>query len=485
MRSAGRLARTLCGGSPRARIGCSRRYCGHFRGDGHNADDNEDDVQVRDFIDRQLKLAPMGHQVLVIQPYIKWGSKKDRNTRPEVKAEESESLVRTLAGWKVVDTMRVGLTSYRKQTFFGPGNVDAIALKVQQDKRVSAVFVSTNVLKPVQHQNLENRFRVPVYDRYLMVIQIFRQHATTREAKLQVALAEVPYIWSRIRGVHEGYAERLGTEAGQIALSGNLGFDDKKDLLKEYEKKLKRSVDKLRGHRGHLRHGRKGKDLPVVAVVGYTNAGKTSLVRALTGDHELAPRDCLFATLDVTVHGGLLPSNVRVLYVDTIGFISDIPTRLIEPFVATLEDAMFADVIVHVTDVSHPNADVQKRHVENTLKDLSSDVDLLDRVIDVSNKVDRLAGSPQHDGGATVMVSCTTGTGLDELKARIEERVMEVTGRRTIKIRVRTGREEYEWLRTHTAVVGVQADGEHSVVQVVVTESDLDVFRSLFIRKKS
>lgn len=481
MRSAVRLGRVLSSDGAWA---ARRRFCSRRRGD----EDEDDDVQVRDFIDRQLKLAPTGHQVLVIQPYVKWGANKDRSTRPEVKCEESESLVRTLAGWKVVDSMRVGLTSFRKQTFFGPGNVDAIALKVQQDKRVSAVFVSTNVLKPVQHQHLEHRFRVPVYDRYLMVIQIFRQHATTREAKLQVALAEVPYIWSRIRGAHEGYAERLGTEAGQIALSGNLGFDDKKDLLKEYEKKLKRSVDKLRGHRGHLRHGRKGKDLPVVAVVGYTNAGKTSLVRALTGDEGLAPRDCLFATLDVTVHGGMLPSNVRVLYVDTIGFISDIPTRLIEPFVATLEDAMFADVIVHVTDVSHPNAAVQKQHVEDTLKDLSSDVDLLDRVIDVSNKVDRLPEqqpSPPQDDGAAVMVSCTTGTGLDELRTRIEKRVMEVTGRRLMKIRVRTGREEYEWLRTHTAVVGVEADGEHSVVQVVVTQSDLDVFKSLFIRKKN
>lgn len=480
MLSAACITRSLFGGS-RSR----RRFCSRHRG-GDEDTDGDDDVQMRDFIDRQLKLAPMGHQVLVIQPYIKWGANKDRSTRPEVKAEESESLVRTLSGWKVIDTMLVGLTSFRKHTFFGPGNVDAIALKVQQNKRVSAVFVSTNVLKPVQHQHLEHRFRVPVYDRYLMVIQIFRQHATTREAKLQVALAEVPYIWSRIRGVQEGYAERLGTEAGQIALSTHLGFSDKKDLLKEYEKKLKRSVDKLRGHRGHLRHGRKGKDLPVVAVVGYTNAGKTSLVRALTGDEGLAPRNCLFATLDVTVHGGRLPSNVRVLYVDTIGFISDIPTRLIEPFVATLEDAMFADVIVHVTDVSHPNAAVQKQHVENTLKELSSDVDLLDRVIDVSNKVDRVAESsqPQCDSNA-VMVSCTTGVGLDELKTRIEERVMKVTGRRVVKIKVLTGHEEYEWLRAHTAIVDVEADGEHSVVQVVVTKSDLDVFKSLFIRKKN
>ncbi|XP_022164663.1 putative GTP-binding protein 6 [Myzus persicae] len=477
----GRFARTVMAGR-----------CGRFvrwYGSGGGSDDNDgtssgaDDAQARELIDRQLKLAPAGgHQVLIVQPYIKWGVNKDRSTRPEVKADESRSLVRTLAEWSVTDTLLVGLTSYRKHTFFGPGNVDTIALRVARDRRITAVFVSVNVLKPGQHQHLEHRFGVPVYDRYLMVVQIFRRHAVTREAKLQVALAELPYIWSRIRGAQDGYAERLGTEAGQIALSGKLMYDDKKDLLKAYEKKLKKLVDKLRNHRQHLRHNRTNKDLPVVAVVGYTNAGKTSLVRALTGDAGLVPKDCLFATLDVTVHGGVLPSNMTVLYVDTIGFISDIPTRLIEPFVATLEDAMFADVIVHVRDMSHPNVIVQKAHVEKTLKSLSINPDLLNGVIDVGNKVDRL-DNVEHDG-SSVLISCTTGEGLDELKKKIESQIIKATGRRIIKIRVRTGRDEYEWLRTHTAIVSIDTDGDYSVMEVIVTQSDLDVFKSLFIRKK-
>lgn len=449
-----------------------RCYCKH----------EDEDFQVQDFINRQLKLAPAGHQVLVIQPYVKWGANKDRTTSPEIKLEESKSLIRTLNDWKVVDTMKVGLTSYRKQTFFGPGNLDSIASLVKQDKRISAVFVSTNILKPVQHQNLEYHFNVPVYDRYLIVIQIFRRHAVTREAKLQVALAEVPYIWSRIRGVHEGYAERLGTEAGQIALSSKMLFDDKKDLLKEYEKKLKKLVEKLRSHREHLRHNRKGKDIPVVAIVGYTNAGKTSLVKVLTGDGGLVPKDCLFATLDVTVHGGFLPSNLEVLYIDTIGFISDIPTRLIEPFIATLEDAMFADVIVHVRDMSHPNVQVQKQHVETTLKSLNMNENLLDCVINVGNKVDRIKNIEQDDD--SVLISCTTGVGLNELKNRIEEQIMKATDRSKLKIRVRTGQDEYEWLRTHTAIVNIETDGDYSVVEVIVTKSDLDVFKNLYIRRK-
>lgn len=442
---------------------------------------DDDDSQMQDFINGQLKLAPGGHQVLIIQPYVKWGPKKDRSTSPEIKLEESVSLIRTLDDWKVVETMKVGLTAYRKLAFFGPGNVDSIAAKIRQDKRISAVFISTNILKPIQHQNLEHHFNVPVYDRYLIVIQIFRRHAITREAKLQVALAEVPYIWSRIRGVQDGYTERLGTEAGQITTSSKLSYGDKKDLLKEYEKKLKKQIEKLRSHREHLRSNRRNKDLPVVAIVGYTNAGKTSLVKALTGDVGLAPKNCLFATLDVTVHGGTLPSNLKALFIDTIGFISDIPTRLIEPFVATLEDAMFADVIIHVRDMSHPNVKVQKEHVETTLKNLNVDKDLLDSVIDVGNKIDCLDNVESDDN--SLMISCTTGVGLDELKNKLEKQIIKVTNRRKIKIKVPTGREEYEWLRANTAIVDIETDGDYSVIEVIVTKSDLDVFKSLFIHR--
>lgn len=477
--------------SRRTWFGCHglKRYCQSTSG-GDNDETLQDaeQAQAQEFIDRELKLATAGHRVLIVQPYVKWGRSKDRDTPPDVKLDESRSLVRTLADWSVADAIKVGLTSFQKRSFFGPGNVDAIAERVARDPRISAVFISTNVLKAIQHQHLEQRFRVPVYDRYLMVVQIFRRHAVTREAKLLVALAEVPYVWSRLRGAQSGYADRLGTEAGQIALSEGLPYDTKRDLLRNYEKKLKRSVDRLRSHRDHLRHNRRAKDLPVVAVVGYTNAGKTSLVKALTGDAVLAPRDCLFATLDVTVHGGVLPSNLQVLYVDTIGFISDIPTRLIEPFVATLEDAMFADVVVHICDLSHPNVQVQKQHVETTLESLPNvDRQMLDRVIHVGNKVDCLDAEAvvQHsfDNVSMLPVSCVTGEGLEQLKSLIEQHVMEVTGRRIIKIRVRTGQDEYEWLRVHTAVVSINADGNHSVLEVIVTKTDLEVFKNLFIRK--
>jgi len=131
--------------------------------------------------------------------------------------------------------------------------------------------------------------------------------------------------------------------------------------------------------------------------------------------------------------------------------------------------------------MSHPNVMVQKTHVEETLKSLSINPDLLNSVIDVGNKIDRLDNI--DNDGSSVLISCTTGKGLDELKKKIESQIIKVTGRRIIKIRVHTGRDEYEWLRAHTAIVNIDTDGDYSVMEVIVTQSDLDVFKSLFIRK--
>lgn len=169
-------------------------------------------------------------------------------------------------------------------------------------------------------------------DRYSVVIQILRLHATSAEAKLQVAMAEIPYIWTQVKDASVSTNRRQG-----YALS-----DLQKEILRTRESKLKSELMKVRSHRKLLRNKRKQKDYPTVAVVGYTNAGKTSLIKALTDEQTIQPRDQLFATLDVTAHAGVLPCNLEVIFMDTVGFMSDIPTGLIECFVATLEDAMMA-----------------------------------------------------------------------------------------------------------------------------------------------
>lgn len=202
-------------------------------------------------------------------------------------------------------------------------------LKYFSQLQVSAVFVSVSKLTQPQKILLESVFGVPVMDRFSIVIQILSAHATSREAKLQIALAELPYIW-----------HQLGTE--DSGMSRSLLTDAQRVMLRTRERKIKNELEHIRQHRKMVRNRRMNKEMPIVAVVGYTNCGKTSLIKALTGQDKLEPKNKLFATLDVTAHAGRLPCNLQVIYIDTIGFMSDIPTGLIECFITTLEDAMMA-----------------------------------------------------------------------------------------------------------------------------------------------
>lgn len=176
---------------------------------------------------------------------------------------------------------------------------------------------------------LEQVFEVPVMDRFSIVIQILSAHATSREAKLQIALAELPYIWHHMGSDNSAYIRSKLT-------------DSQKMLLRNRERRIKNELEHIRLNRKMARQRRSKKEFPVVAVVGYTNAGKTSLIKALTNQEKLQPKNHLFATLEVTAHKGRLPCNLPVLYMDTIGFMSDIPTDLLECFITTLEDAMNA-----------------------------------------------------------------------------------------------------------------------------------------------
>lgn len=164
-------------------------------------------------------------------------------------------------------------------------------------------------------------------DRFSVVIQILRLHATSRESRLQVALAEIPYIWKQL-GDRGGIPSKLN--------------DRQKLMLKTREKHIKTELEVVRGRRQLWRKRRFQQNFPIIAVVGYTNAGKTALIKALTDEEGIQPKNKLFATLEITAHAGFLPCNLKVIFMDTIGFMADIPTGLIECFIATLEDAMVA-----------------------------------------------------------------------------------------------------------------------------------------------
>lgn len=236
-------------------------------------------------------------------------------------------------------------------------------------------------------------------------------------------------------------------------------------------------------------------NFPIVAVVGYTNAGKTSLIKALTDEQRLQPKNQLFATLDVTAHTGMLPSNLKVIYMDTVGFMSEIPTGLIECFVATLEDAMLADVIIHVHDVSHENYVEQRKHVEQTLQSLlqnSNNVErerLFNSIINVGNKCDLIEPGDVEQWIGTEnlqLISSKTLTGIQDLMEVVEKQILIATNRKKITIRVPMGRAESVWLYKNTAVTEVVGDpqnAENCLMTVIISEAKLQQFRHIFVGK--
>lgn len=276
-------------------------------------------------------------QVLILQPYVKWAAKRNTpgDVHPNDQLAEAVALVNSLPNWKVARGLKVPLESLDRKTLFGSGKLaelKTLVADLRQEQQLSCLFVSKGTLSFSQKQFLESEFRLPVLDRYSVVIQILRLHATSAEAKLQVAMAELPYIWSQAKDASTTQIRRQG-----YALS-----DLQKEILRTRERKLRAELERVRRQRQLLRQKRKQQNYPIAAVVGYTNAGKTSLIKTLTIEDSLMPRNQLFATLDVTAHAGLLPCNLQLIYMDTVGFMSDLPTGLFECFVATLEDAMLA-----------------------------------------------------------------------------------------------------------------------------------------------
>ncbi|XP_063228745.1 putative GTP-binding protein 6 [Bacillus rossius redtenbacheri] len=422
-----------------------------------------------------------GEQVLVLQPYVKWGRLKRRNTTPQLQLAEAVALVSSLPRWRVVSKMTVPLMSLGKKTLFGKGNLESLHHRISKDERITAVFVSVDMLTSLQHRELAQVFGVTIYDRYMIVIQIFRDHACTAEAKLQVAMAEIHYLRLTLR-TNADWIVSIGQNQG----SGELPIESRRKLISVQEKKVKEEIQKLSEQRQLLRKNRRRlSSHPVVAVVGYTNAGKTSLIRALTGEEGLQPKDQLFATLDVTLHEGVLPSGLKVLYVDTIGFISDMPAGLIHAFHVTLEDALLADVIVHVKDLSHPDMVAQTETVQETLQSLQVQKELVENLVVVGNKTDLAPPDAlRNEPPDTLQVSATTHRGLTQLCEKLEQVVVAATNRMVVVMKVPMGGAEAAWLYKEATVVDVKADEDDMqcmLMKVVISRENIARFRRYFI----
>ncbi|XP_074179996.1 putative GTP-binding protein 6 isoform X2 [Rhinolophus sinicus] len=414
-----------------------------------DAEEEEEELLRRD------PLLPAGTQrVCLVHPEVKWGPGKPQLTRAEWQVAEAEALVRTLDNWSVAETMVVPTKTPDRKLIFGKGTLEHLT-------------------------ELEAMWGVRVFDRFTVVLHIFRCNARTREARLQVALAELPLLRSNLKNDVARVDGRGGSR--YIMGSGESFMQVQQRLLKEREMKIRKALDRLRRKRQLLGRQRRRREFPVVSVVGYTNCGKTTLIRALTGDAAAQPRDQLFATLDITAHAGSLPSRMTVLYMDTIGFLSQLPHSLIESFSATLEDVVHSDLIVHVRDVSHPESELQKASVLSALRGLHLPAALLDSMLEVHNKADLLPGySPV--GPRVLAVSALLGLGLEELKAEVEDAIMRATGRQVLTLRVRLAGPQLSWLHKEATVQHVEVVPEAGVahVTVIISSSAYGKFRKLF-----
>ncbi|XP_053957670.1 putative GTP-binding protein 6 [Anastrepha ludens] len=444
---------------------------------------NLDDRAYEELANSAMHISPgsSSQNVFIIQPYVKWGSERNILTTPDGQLEEAKALVESLPNWRVVHAIKIPLETLQRKALFGSGKIEELKQQLQEHStkyKLSCLFISKSTLTFGQKRFLEDTFKLPVLDRYSVVIQILRLHASSAEARLQVAMAEIPYIWSQAKDASPSIARKQGYSF----------TDTQREILRTRERKLKQELERIRDHRQLLRNKRKQKNYPVIAVVGYTNAGKTSLIKSLTQEQSMQPRNQLFATLDVTAHAGVLPCNLEVIYMDTVGFMSDLPTGLIECFVATLEDAMLADIILHVQDISHTCKQAQQQHVITTLQSLKNTVaasEQMPPIINVGNKVDLMSTELQPQPTENIhMVSATKLTGLKELLFEIERQILIATGRRKMTMRVRNGGAEVAWLYKNTAVTNVRVDeasAEHLLMTVVVSELTIQKFKRTFL----
>jgi len=323
----------------------------------------------------------------------------------------------------------VMMTQIRPATFLGKGKVEEIAERVKTED-VTLVMMDC-ALSPVQQRNLEKEFGTKVIDRTGLILEIFGRRARTREGALQVELAHLNYQKSRLVRSWT-HLERQRGGFGFLGGPGETQIETDRRLIQERMTRIERDLEAVKKTRGLHRKSRQAVPYPVVALVGYTNAGKSTLFNRLTRAEVLA-EDMLFATLDPTLRGLKLPHGARIMLSDTVGFISDLPTTLVSAFRATLEEVISADVILHVRDISHEDTQAQSSDVEAILADLGIKPEDHNRIIEVWNKLDLLDANAREALTDTVskrrpderpfIVSALTGEGTDTLLAGIEDKL--------------------------------------------------------------
>ena len=382
-----------------------------------------------------------GARALVIYPELPGRA----SVGPEARLAEAEGLALAI-GLNVVQKKHFRVRSPRAVTLLGGGQVEEIAQK-GRDSEIDLLIVDAS-LTAIQQRNLEERTGLKTIDRTGLILEIFGERAATAEGRLQVELAHLDYQAGRLVRSWT-HLERQRGGFGFLGGPGETQIEADRRMIRDRMARLRRELEEVKRTRSLHRARRKRAPWPVIALVGYTNAGKSTLFNSLTRATVLA-EDMLFATLDPTMREISLPGVEKAILSDTVGFVSDLPTQLVAAFRATLEEVISADIIVHVRDISHSETDAQRDDVLQILRDLGvlDDEDAANqpRMLEVWNKIDLLDAEKREDMSALVqrnddvlMISAQTGEGVDAFKAHLSALIAKGNLVRSVRLKASDG----------------------------------------------